>query len=199
VLGTDLGRLVADVWTDRALGVGGPAWAEWWRRWTAHDRLPDPADVERVADAARQRPGVRTVLVVTEPAAAARLAGLRRPPALPAPLAASAVELGRQTVAALRPVVPSERRELLVSEVLRPLLATVPGPPLGVPAEHREWLTGQAERLIGRLRRRPDRYPVRGDLARLLPTEPPAPGAIRPADTLAAGIGLLRVDVEEGP
>jgi hypothetical protein len=197
VLATDLGVLLADVWTNRALSVGGPAWGEWWRRCTRHDRLPGPADLQRVADEAWQRPGVRGVQLVTDPARAARMAGLRRPPPLPPPLAAVAVELGRQTVVALRPLVPPEVRERLVAELLRPRLETLAGPPLRVPAEHQAWVTAQADALIARLRRRPDRYPVRGDLAHVVPAGQPAPGAIRPRDTLAAGIRLLLADVEE--
>lgn len=199
VVGTDLGVLLADVWTDRALSIGGPAWGEWWRRCSTHDRLPGAADLQVAADEAWQRPGVRGVHVVTDPATAARMAGLRRPPLPPPPLAAVAVELGRQVLVALRPLVPPDVRERLVTEVLRPRLATLAGPPLRVPAEHQAWVAARAEALIARLRQRPDRYPVRGDLAHLVPAGQPAPGAIRPRDTLAAGIRLLLADVEEEP
>lgn len=194
VLGDDVGRMLADLWTDRALGVGGASWPEWWRRWVRSDRLPAAADLARVAEEARRRPGVRGVEIVLDPAAAVRRVGVRRPPQVPRPLAAVAVELGRLTAAELRPLVEPGRRDLLVSEVLRPRLATLPGSPLAVPRAHRGWVAEQAEQLIARLGRQPDRYPVLGDLAALRPAAPsgrPGAGTIRPRRTLAAGIRLL--------
>ena len=204
VLGTDAGLMLADVWTHRALTEGVVPWSVWLRRLTGGDYLPGPADLEQAAEAGYGRPAVRGVHMVTDPSLAPRLVGVRRPLPVPPPLAAVAVELGRRVVAALRPLVTPDVRRALLSEVLRPQLATVAGPPLVVPAAHREWLAECTGRMITRLRRDPGRYPVHGALELLLPVDRPGTGTIRPGDTLAAGLELLladadRTSVEEGP
>ena len=62
-------------------------------------------------------------------------------------MAASAVDLGRRVSAALRPLAPPDRRARLLTDVLRPRLADEPGLPLVVPAQHRDWVAGEADRL----------------------------------------------------
>jgi hypothetical protein len=171
VLGTDVGSMLVDLWTHRALGEGVAPFELWFRRTTGRDRLPGRLDLARIV--------------------ARGLAGFGRPLPPQRPLAATAVDLGRRVVAALRPAAPPETRRALVSEVLRPRLATVEGPPPAVPAEHRAWTDAQATRLVARLTRDGDRYPVSGSLELLLPVDRPGVEVIRPRDTLATGIGLL--------
>ena len=191
VLGTDVGSMLVDLWTHRALGEGVASWGVWWRRTTARDRLPQRVDLERIVARGLSSPTVEGVHLVTDPALATRAAGLRSPFPPARPLAAAAVDLGRQVVAALRPAVPPETRQALVSEVLRPRLETVAGPPPVVPGRHRAWVDAQATRLHTRLSRDHDRYPVSGSLELLLPGDCPGAEVIRARDTLSAGIGLL--------
>ena len=202
VLGTDAGTMLADLWTHRALGEGVAPWDLWWRRTTSRDRLPGRLDLAAIAARGLERGDVG-VRVVTDPAAAPRAAGLRRPLPDRRPLAATAVDLGRRVVAELRPAVPADARRLLASEVLRPRLASVAGPPPVLPAAHRAWTQAHAERMVVGLERYADRYPVSGSLGLLLPGDRPGAEAIRPRDTLATGIGLLlagdgRTTREEG-
>jgi hypothetical protein len=191
VIGADVGRMLGDLWTSRALGDGIRPWPDWWWRRARSDRLPGPVDLERELHAGMQRPGARGASIVADHRLAPRLAGLRRPLPPEDLLAAAAVDLGRRVARALRPLVPPRTRHALVSEVLRPRLATVPGPPLAVPAAHRAWVEEQAARLVARLDRARGRYPVHGDLGRLLPVLRPGAEQVRPGDTLAAGVGLL--------
>jgi len=191
VVGTDVGSMLVDLWTHRALGEGVASWGVWWRRTTARDRLPGRVDLERIVARGLESPSVVRVHLVTDPTLATRAAGLRSPLPTPRPLAAAAVDLGRQVVAALRPAVPPETRRALVSEVLRPRLATVDGPPPVVPGRHRAWVDAQATRLHTRLAKDRDRYPVSGGLELLLPGDRPGAEVIRAHDTLSAGIGLL--------
>lgn len=199
VLGTDVGQMLLDLWTSRALGSGAVAWPKWWRRRAADDRLPGPTDLVRAVEAALATPGLRGLHLVTDPTVAPRLVGLRRPLPASEPLAAAAVDLGRRVSRALRPVVDPETRRGLVSEVLRPRLATVPGAPLAVPPEHRAWVEDQATALLARLQPYADRYPVHGHLDALLPEERTGAAVIRPRDTLAAGIRLLLADTDRPP
>lgn len=196
VLGTDAGRMLVDAWTHRALTGGVVRWPEWWRRRAGRDRFPWPVDLEGAVEAGYRRPGVRGVHVVTDPALAPRLVGLRRPLPPSEPLAATAVDVGRRVVRALRPLVSPPTRRALSSEVLRPRLAGVPGPPLVVPAEHREWVREEARRLISRFRSDPDRYPVHGDLELLLPVDRPGAEVVRPRDSLTVALELLLADAD---
>lgn len=204
VLGTDVGTMLSDLWVHRALGEGVAPWAVWWRRTTSRERLPGRLDLERLVANGLGAPGVTDLHLVTDPARAPRSAGLRGPLPDPPPLAATAVDLGRRVVAALRPVVPPETRRALVSELLRPRLATVAGPAPVVPVAHRAWTEAQATRLVARLGRDAGRYPVSGSLELLLPEDRPGAEVIRPRDTLTTGIGLLLAGdgpttAEEGP
>jgi len=194
VVGTDVATMMADLWTHRALGEGVAPWGLWWRRNTSSDRLPARLDLGQVIEQGLAAPGVLDVHLVTDPALATRSAGLSRPLPTQRPLAATAVDLGRRVVAAMRPVVPPETRRGLVSEVLRPRLATVAGPAPVVPSEHRPWTDAQATRLVTRLASHRHRYPVSGSLELLLPDDRPGAQVIRPRDTLATGIRLLLAD-----
>ena len=203
VVGTDVATMMADLWTHRALGEGIVPWDLWWRRVARSDGLPARVDLGRVIEQGLAARSVLDVHLVTDPSLATRAAGLSRPLPVPEPLAATAVDLGRRVVAALRPVVPRATRRALVSELLRPRLTTVAGPPPVVPAEHRAWMHAQAARLVARLASDRDRYPVSGGLELLLPDDRPGAQVTRPRDTLATGIGLLLADggpttLEEG-
>ena len=193
VVGTDVGSMLVDLWTHRALGEGVASWPIWWRRTTERDRLPGRIDLAQIVARGRSAPDVVGVHLVTDPAQAARAAGLRAPLPPSRPLAAAAVDVGRRVVAELRPAVPPATRRALVSELLRPRLASVDGPPAVVPAQHRDWVDAQATRLVTRLTddRERDRYPVSGSLELLLPDDRPGAEVIRPRDTLATGIALL--------
>ena len=191
VLGTDVGSMLVDLWTHRALGEGVAPWGTWWRRTAGRGRLPARLDLEQIVARGLSAPGVLDVHLVTDPALATGPAGLGGPLPPPQPLAATAVDLGRRVVAALRPAVPPQTRRALVSEVLRPRLAEVTGPPPVVPAAHRAWTDAQATRLVAQLARDGDRYPVSGSLELLLPGDRPGAEVIRPRDTLATGIAML--------
>lgn len=192
LLGTDTGQLLVDLWTAQSLRHGAPPWGEWLVATVRQGRLPEQVDLPRLArrevDAGVDR---RAVHVVTDPALAPRLLGVRRVPEH-RPLSASATDLGRRVSAALRPMAKPPRRARLVTEVLRPWLEPDDGPQLVVPDRHREWVAGQAERVVGELTR--GRYPVHGDLGLLRPTE--RPGAerverVEPRRTLALAVRLL--------
>ncbi len=191
VVGTDVGTMLTDLWTHRALGEGVSPWREWWRETTGRDGLPARIDLERLVAEGLEQSGVVEVHLVTDPARAARAAGLRTPLPPQPTLAATAVDLGRRVVAALRPAVTPPVRRALVSELLRPRLAGVEGPPPVVPTSHRAWTDAQATRLVAGLASNAGRYPVSGSLELLLPGDRPGAEAVRPSDTLAAGIGLL--------
>jgi len=191
VVGTDVGTMLADLWTHTALGEGAAPWHIWWRRTTARDRLPGRIDLERIVARGLAAPRARSVVLVTDPARAAAPAGFHGPLADHRPLAATAVDVGRRVVAELRPLVPPDVRRALVSELLRPRLAAVDGPPPVVPTRHRAWTDAQATRLVAGLERDAGRYPVSGSLELLLPGDRPGAEVIRPRDSLATGIGLL--------
>ncbi|WP_432477804.1 hypothetical protein [Nocardioides sp. GXQ0305] len=193
VVGTDVGSMLVDLWVHRALGEGVASWGLWWRRTTDRDRLPGRVDLAQIVARGRATPGVVGVHLVTDPSRATRAAGLRGALPPPRPLAATAVELGRRVVDELRPTVAPETRGAMVSELLRPRLATVDGPPPVVPARHRRWVEARATRLVAGLTRdrERDRYPVSGSLELLLPGDRPGVEVIGPRETLTTGIALL--------
>lgn len=191
VIGTDTGRMVVDVWTAHCFRDGAVPWQQWLDRRVSRGSLPEPIELHRLARSAIDRPTTHQVRVVVDPDEAAPLLGVRRGPQLPPPpTAASAVDLGRRVTGALRGRVLPAQRARLVTEVLRPTLADVPGPPLVVPPDHRDWVREHAERLHGQLSRA--RYPVHGDPALVLPTDRAGVTAPDVADTLALAIRMLR-------
>ncbi|GAA1477540.1 hypothetical protein GCM10009623_19860 [Nocardioides aestuarii] len=193
IVGTDTGQLLVDLWTAQSLRHGAPPWHEWLAATVRQGRLPEQVDLPRLArrelDAGVDR---RAVHVVTDPALAAGLLGVRRLPDRPV-LSAAAADLGRRVASALRPMARPPRRARLTTEVLRPWLETDDGPALVVPPRHREWVTGRAEHMVGELTR--GRYRVHGDPALVRPTERPADnpgvGAAASSRTLALAVRLL--------
>ena len=184
VLGTDVGQQLADVWTARALADGAPAGTDWLDRLARRGPLPPRADLLHRADVWSRRVGRDRVHVALEPAAAARLVGVRRPLAVPAPLSADATELSRRVGQVLGLLaVPPVRHELL-ELTLRPRLAGVGGDPLVLPERHRRWARARAVRVREGLRRAG--YPVHGDPDRLLPVR--RDGVEQPDDA-----GVLRL------
>jgi hypothetical protein len=169
VVGTDTGRMLVDLWTAHCFRHGSVPWSAWFDRRASRGLLPRPIDLVEIARHERLRPGPNRVHLVTDPRLAPRLVGVRRGPAAPATMAASAVDLGRRVSAALRPMAEPGARAHVIAEVLRPVLAEAPGLPLVVPAQHRAWVREEAARLHEQLSR--TRYPVHGDPALVLPVD----------------------------
>jgi hypothetical protein len=184
VLGTDLGRMLADVWEHRCFGDGGAGWRRWLDLLARRDALPPRADLLRIADTWSGRRG--RVVVALDPAAVPRLVGVRRLPEPPAPVAADAADLARRVSAVLGLLVPPGRRHALLQGVLRPRLAAAEGPALVLPAEHREWAHARAVRLRDDLLRAG--YAVHGDPDALLPRD--RAGAAEPSDAGVLALAL---------
>ncbi|MGZ5405512.1 MAG: hypothetical protein ACXWDL_12740, partial [Nocardioides sp.] len=147
VLGTDTGRMLVDLWTTHCFRNGALPWRDWLAVCVRRGRLPTSLDLHELARREMDRPVPNRVHVVTDPALASRLLGVRRGPGLPQPMAASAVDLGRRVGAALRPLALPDRRRRLLTDVVRPLLADEPGLPLVIPRRHRDWVQDEADRL----------------------------------------------------
>jgi hypothetical protein len=201
VLGTDTSRMLVDLWTAHCFRNGAVRWRDWIGLWADRDTLPAPLDLPSLARREIDRPVPNRVHVVTDPALAPRLLGVRRGPESPQPLAASALDLGRRVSAELRPLARPQRRARLLTDVLRPRLAHEPGLPLVVPEEHRAWVAGEADRLHQQLLRA--RYPVHGDPALVLPVDRAGIEAPVVSDTFALAMRLLLETElqrrEEGP
>lgn len=201
VIGTDTGRMLVDLWTAHSFRHGAQPWAGWLAMCVRRGALPTPLDLHLVARREIDRPAPNRVHVVTNPALAPRLLGVRRGPGLPQPMAASAVDLARRVGAALRPIAPPDRRTRLLTDVLRPRLADEPGLPLVIPSRHRDWVQVEADRLHRQLEL--DRYPVHGDPALVRPVDRAGVESPDVSVTLALAIRLLLEtelwDREEGP
>lgn len=188
LLGTDTGRMLVDLWTAQALRNGAPPWHEWLATTVRQGRMPEGIDLDRLARREQERPTTRRVRLVTDPALAPRVLGVRRGPQVP-PLSAAGTDLGRRIVSALRPMAPAGDRARLVTEVLRPRLALDPGPALVLPERTRAWLEPLVAGMVGEVRR--GRYPVHGDPGLLLPADRPGTGAVVSSDTLALAVRML--------
>ncbi len=196
VIGTDTGRMLVDLWTAHCFRHGAVTWPHWLGVRAGRGSLPMPLDLHLLARREIDRPVPNRVHVVTDPALAPRLLGVRRGPEPPPTMAASAVDLGRRVSAQLRPLAPPDRRARLLTDVLRPRLAHEPGLPLVVPEHHRDWVAGEAGRLHQQLTHA--RYPVHGDPALVLPVDRAGIEAPVVSDTLALAIRLLLETSEEG-
>lgn len=198
VLGTDAGRMMVDLWTAHCFRSGAPAWRGWWADRVQRGTLPTPLDLHAVASREIDRPVPNRVHVVTDPALAPRLLGVRRGPPSPQPMAASALDLARRVSSALRPLAPPEQRTRLLTDVLRPRLADEPGLPLIVPARHRDWVRHEGDRLHHQLTL--GRYPVHGDPALVRPVDRAGIEAPAVSDTLALAIRmLLQIEPQNEP
>ncbi len=181
--------MLVDLWTAHCFRNGAPPWRDWVAERAREGTLPTPLDLHAVARREIDKPVPNRVHVVTDPALAPRLLGVRRGPQSPQPMAATALDLARRVSAALRPIVPSERRTRLLSDVLRPRLADEPGLPLIVPGRHRDWVQQEGDRLHHQLTR--GRYPVHGDPALVRPVDRAGIEAPVVSDTLALAVRLL--------
>lgn len=188
VLGTDAGRMLVDLWTAQSLRNGAPPWHEWLATTVRQGGLPEGIDLDRIARRERERPGTRRVRLVTDPALAPRVLGVRRGPQAQQ-ISAAGTDLGRRIVSALRPMAAAPDRARLVTEVLRPRLALDPGQALVVPAQTRQWLEPAVAGMVGEVRR--GRYPVHGDPGLLMPADRPGTGAVVSSDTLALAVRML--------
>ena len=201
VIGTDTGRMLVDLWTAHSFRNGALPWRDWLGVCVRRGTLPTPLDLHQLARREIDRPVPNRVHVVTDPALAPALLGVRRGPATPSPMAASAVDLARRVGAALRPIAPPERRTRLLTQVLRPRLADEPGLPLVIPSRHRDWVRDEADRLHRQLAL--GRYPVHGDPALVRPVDRAGVEAPDVSVTLDLAIQLLLEteleNREEGP
>ncbi|MFC4785766.1 hypothetical protein ACT8ZV_14905 [Nocardioides sp. MAHUQ-72] len=188
VLGTDMGRLLSDVWEHRCFDVGGASWSRWLDTLARHDRLPPRADLLTIARDWTARSGGGRVEVVLDPSALPRLVGVRRLTLDAAPVSADSADLARRVAAVLGLLVVPRRREELLREVLRPRLVALGGPPAAVPERHHAWMHAHACRVRDGLLRAG--YPVHGDPDGLLPR---ARTGVEPSDAgvLALALRLL--------
>ena len=189
VLGTDLGRMLADAWTTRSFTVPGHGWRDWLHTASLRRTVPPRVDLALIARTWVDRVGTERVRVVLDPAQVPRLVGVRRPlPSVP-PLSADAVDLARRVGQVLGLLAVPPRREALLRTTLRPWLAVHPGPPLVLPAEEVDWVRDRAARMRDALLHAG--YAVLGDPDGLLPVD--RDGVPEPSDAgvLALATRLL--------
>jgi hypothetical protein len=189
ILATDLGRMLAHLWTARAFVGGVPGWRAWLTRLEHAGDLPRRIDPLHLARSRTGRATPDQVHIVLDAGALPALVGVRRPPAGPTELAAEAPELARRIGAVVGLLVPDDRRKSLMRRTLRPWLAEVPGSPLVVPRGHHEWLRDHAARIAEGLTRAG--YAVHGDLACLAPVSRPGVAAPSPRTTLAMAMRMM--------
>ncbi len=186
VIGTDLETMFAHAWTARAFDAGGPGWEEWLRTLVERNQVAPRVDLLRAARTWSDLVGRERVHVVLDPAAVARLVGVRRPFRAPDELSADAVDLARRVASVLGLLVTPDRRAALLNRTLRPRLVGVGGPPLVVPPEHRDWLRRRAVRMRDGLVRAG--YAVHGDPDTLLPDD--RAGVVDPSDAGVLALAL---------
>ena len=199
VAGGDVGRMLAHVWTARALGAGVRPWRDWLEVETRRSALLPRIDLAALAASWVPRVGAGKVhVVLDDPHLAARLAGARRLTPTATDLSADAVELARRTAPVVGTLVTPGLRTTLMWHRLRPVLAAYDGPSLRVPRRHRRWLAEQT----GDLRRRlaAGDYAVHGAL-----TDPVDPVVDRTVDRAGVtapdedGVLALAIRVLLGP
>jgi hypothetical protein len=203
VVGRALDRMLVDAWSSRCFDEGAPAWRDWLADTVHRDQVPPRVDLLQHARTWADRVGRERVHVVLDPVAVPRLVGLRRPlaapPAAPPDVPADGVELARRVASVLGLLVPGDRRRALLRERLRPRLASVTGPALAVPPEHRDWLHRRAVRMRDEIERAG--YAVHGDPDTLVPVQAggASVGVVDPSDagTLELAVRLL-LDGGEG-
>jgi hypothetical protein len=167
VLGDHLDQMVVDAWTASCFDEGASRWDSWLGSRARRNSLPPRIDLPHVARTWAGRVGPGRVRIVLDPKAVPRLVGVRRAFTLPDDVPADGLELGRRIASMLGLLVPRERRRALLRQTVRPRLAALPGPRLGVPPEHADWVQRRAVRMREAIRRAG--YPVQGDPDRLLP------------------------------
>ncbi|HET7193362.1 MAG TPA: hypothetical protein VFI99_00095 [Nocardioides sp.] len=189
ILATDLGRMLAHVWTARAFGSGLPAWRGWLRTVERHGSLPAPIDPLVAARTRTAHAPTNRIHVVFDRDAVPPLLGVRRLPEPQPELAAEAPDLARRISGVAGLLVPDDQRKALMRRTVRPLLAGEPGRPLSVPEEHHGWLRDHAARITDGLSRAG--YAVHGDPAVLAPVRESGVGAPAPRSTLALAIRMM--------
>jgi hypothetical protein len=186
VIGSDLDRMLAHVWTARCFGAGVRSWHGWLRSEVRRARLLPRIDLAAVASHWASQVGARQVhVVLDDPRRAARLAGVRRGVPEVAELSADAVDLARRVGPVVGSLVSPEERTRLMRHRLRPALAGYPGLPLRVPDRYRAWLVERTADLRRRMEGRD--YAVHGVLA-----DP----ADRPGVTAPDGEGVLALAIQ---
>lgn len=189
VLATDLGGMLAHLWTERALNAGVPGWRAWLRKLERDGALPHRIDPLHLARHLRERATPDRIHVVLDLDAVAPLVGVRRPLGQPPELAAEARELARRIGAVVGLLVPADQRRALMRETLRPWLAGQTGSRLVVPVQHQGWLRDHAVRIADGLKRAG--YAVHGDPGRLLPVRGQGVESPAPHDTLALAMQMM--------
>ena len=195
VLATELGGMLAHLWTDRALDSGVPGWRAWLRKLERDGQLPQRIDPLHLARHLRERAGPDRIHVVLDPDAVGPLVGVRRPPAQPPELAAESRELARRIGGVVGLLVPDDQRKALMRETLRPWLVGQSGSRLIVPVEHQGWLSDHAARIADGLSRAG--YAVHGDPGRLAPVRGPGVEAPAPHATLALALQMMLARANE--
>jgi hypothetical protein len=196
VLATDLGRMLAHLWTDRACDAGIPGWRPWLRRLERNGVLPRRIDPLHLARNRTGRSAPDRIHVVLDPDALPPLVGVRRLTAQPPELSADARDLVRRIGAVVGLLVPADQRKALMRQTLRPWLAEQPGSPLTVPVEHHGWLRGHAERVADGLSRAG--YAVHGDPACLAPVHRAAVEAPVPRTALTLAMRMMLAGDTQG-
>lgn len=185
LLGRDLGGMLADAWTRRALVDGAATWEEWLRKLHRSDRLPPRADLTRQARWWAARVGPANVRIVTDPALMPRILGIDF--ALPQPpvLAADALDLARRVSPLVGLFAGPGRREELMLRGLVPRLAATPGGAIGVPDRFRGWVAERARRVHEELTG--GDYAVLGDPDLVLAAPP---GGVSPSEPAVLALAL---------
>ncbi|MBM0126592.1 hypothetical protein [Pimelobacter simplex] len=189
LLADDLETVLVQAWTARSFDQGGASWRGFVRANAGAGHLPPRADLARMARSAAYKYGADRVRVVLDDQLLADELGVPRlggPPRL----GAHAVDLVRRVGEPLGLLVSSDARPRLLRDTLGERLDGLGGPPPTLPPRWDGWLSTQAERTRHDLAAA--RYPVLGDLDRLLP-RPLGPEPVAPVDAevLALALGLL--------
>lgn len=187
LVGRDLGSMLVDAWTRRALVDGVIGWEGWLAKLRRSDRLPPRADLLRQARWWAGRVGHPHVRIVTDPALLPGILRVAGPLPQPPVVAADALDLARRVAPMVGLLAGHERRERLMRHGLLARLTTEPGPPLAVPERFRPWLLHQAQTQREGLLF--DGYAVHGELAGLDPVER-ASGGGSPSVEAVLDLGL---------
>ncbi|GAA3550487.1 hypothetical protein GCM10022263_41820 [Nocardioides daeguensis] len=191
LLADDLETVLVQAWTARSFDQGGASWRGFVRANAGAGHLPPRADLARMARSAAYKYGAERVRVVLDDRLMAEELGVHRlggPPRL----GVHAVDLVRRVGEPLGLLVPSADRPQLLRDTLGTRLDGLGGPAPTLPPRWDAWLSTQAERTRHDLAAA--RYPVLGDLDRLLPRPlGEQAGSVAPVDAevLALALGLL--------
>ncbi|GAA1508194.1 hypothetical protein GCM10009788_10450 [Nocardioides humi] len=192
LLADDLETVLVQAWTARCFDQGGAGWRGFVRANAGAGHLPPRADLARMARSAAYKYGAERVRVVLDDQLLADELGVARlggPPRL----GAHAVDLARRVGEPLGLLVPSDLRPRLLRATLGERLDGLGGPPPSLPPRWDGWLRTQAERTRHDLAAA--RYPVLGELDRLLPRplrhDPSVSVAPVDAEVLDLALGLL--------